>query len=199
MRMEHAATDDVSQTKCTVKHADEAALLERSVAGDRIAFEALYRRNVGRIYTYIVYNVKTVEDAEELTQEVFVLAWRKLGQFQGKSSFSTWLMAIAVGSIRMWRRSIKRRPAAAGDPLELELLSGPIGPAAGEGPAPEALIDLRDAIRRLPDRARTVLILHEIAGYRHEEIGRIMATSDGTSKAQLARAKQLLREAMKHD
>jgi RNA polymerase sigma-70 factor (ECF subfamily) len=174
----------------------EAELITRTVAGERAAFEELYRSHVGRIYTYIAYCTPRREDAEELTQEVFVKAWRKINQYRGEASLGTWLMAIAVTTCRMWYRRRSSRIAPVGSD-ELESLGVTPG-ATDVGAALAAeLLDLRAAIAELPRRARDVLILHELSGYRHREIAKIMGISEGTSKAQLHRARRLVREALK--
>lgn len=175
---------------------DDDTFVERAARGDRNAFEELYRRHVGRIHSYLIYTTQTREDAEELTQEVFVQAWRKLGQFRRESTLGTWLMAIAVSTARMWyrRRSRRVREIAEGELRNGEIEIG--GAKSDQTCRAADLLDLKRAIAALPRRARSVLVLHELQGYQHAEIARVMGIAVGTSKAQLSRARRLLAEAL---
>ena len=173
---------------------DNHSLVTRAAGGDHAAFESLYRRHLGKVFSYLVYSTPTIHDAEELTQDVFLTAWRKLSQFRRESRFTTWLMAIAVGTCRMWYRSNRRRVKPAGDADMVLRLVSPLPDVSTE-----ELMDLRNAIAELPHRARSVLVLHELGGYRHEEVAFIMGITVGASKAQLNRAKRLLREVMNHE
>jgi len=163
--------------------------VRRAQKGDVAAFEELYRENLGRVYAVCLRLCGDPGRAEELTQDVFVRAWEKLGTFQGKSAFSTWLHRLAVNVVLGERRSEKVRVGKVFVTDDLEVFDSPtLGLDPGDG------IDLERAIAALPQGARTVLVLHDVEGYRHEEIAEMQGTAVGTSKAQLHRARKLLRE-----
>jgi len=130
------------------------------------------------------------DSADELTQDVFVRAWQKLGTFRGESSFGTWLHRLAVNVIVERFRTLgtaRDRFLADGEAV-LERLPGPAG-----GTKHDVKMDLEAAMKRLPPGARTVFVLHDVEGYRHEEIGQMLGVSVGTSKSQLHRARMTLR------
>ncbi|MHB1329024.1 MAG: RNA polymerase sigma factor [Gemmatimonadales bacterium] len=166
-------------------------LVAAACHGDNGAFERLYRAHVGRIHALTLRLSDDPRHAEELTQDVFVRAWERLGSFRGESAFGTWLHRLAVNVVlgdrrSAWRRV--RRVTPAGDLLELD--------AEYLAPAPGLRLDLDTAIARLPPGARTVFVLHDIEGYQHGEIATLTGIAVGTSKAQLFRARRLLREAL---
>jgi RNA polymerase sigma-70 factor (ECF subfamily) len=168
--------------------AGSSKLIPASRVGDGHAYRKLYERHVGAVYTFLRWMCGNVAEAEELTQDVFVRAWENLDRFEGRSSLSTWLARIAINAYRERRRSFARWNRGRVDYLEASEI------ASGDGSCPrETLMDLERAIRSLPRRARTVLVLAEIGGYRHAEIASMMGISVGASKAQLNRAKRLLR------
>ncbi len=158
-----------------------------AASGDANAFERLYRRHVGRIYA-LAARMAGDAVAEELTQEVFVRAWERLASFRGQARFGTWLYRLAVNHVLTRMRSLKawRDRHVEGDEV-LEYLAAP------RQTPPGLAGDLERAIRSLPERARAVFVLHDVEGYPHEEIARMMGTSVGTSKSQLHRARVLLR------
>jgi RNA polymerase sigma factor (sigma-70 family) len=149
----------------------------------------LYRRYVDRIYPLALRMSGNVFRAEELTQDIFVRAWEKIRQFKGKSSFMTWLYRLAINLILQEERSRKRTDArlAANEPPEFIRVSGADGDI-------EDRMDLERALSRLPQKARVVVILHELEGMTHLEIARLAGISPGTSKAQLHRARRLLKK-----
>ena len=163
-----------------------AALVSRARDGEVAAFEALYRAHVGRVHGLCRRLVGDWHLAEELTQEVFVRAWRRLPSFRGESAFATWLHRIAVNRVIEERRARARRQDRE-DELD-EALDRPAAPV----PAPEHRLDLERAIATLPDRARTVFVLHDVEGWEHGEIAAATGVATGTSKAQLHRARRLL-------
>jgi RNA polymerase sigma-70 factor (ECF subfamily) len=159
----------------------------RAAAGDTEAFERLYHRHVAHIVT-LCRRMIGDGDADDVTQEVFVRAWRKLGQFRGESAFGTWLYRLAVNVI-LGRRAVigsHRSRYSGGDPAEL--------PIAARRQTHELRMDLEAAIQQLPRGARDVFVLHDIEGYTHEEIGEMLEVTAGTSKSQLHRARMALRE-----
>jgi RNA polymerase sigma-70 factor (ECF subfamily) len=144
----------------------DANLVRRAAAGDTGAFEALYRRHAGRVHG-AVWRLAGMNEAraEELTQEAFVRAWQKLGSFRFESAFSTWLHRLAVNVALMDLRA--RDPEDTVENDVLEAASEPLTPfCAGER------ADLEQAVAKLPPRARAVLVLHDVEGWKHEEIGR---------------------------
>jgi RNA polymerase sigma-70 factor (ECF subfamily) len=173
---------------------DDAALAAR---GDRRAFERLYRANVDRVFSLCARMVADRTRAEELTQDVFVRAWEKLGQFRGESAFSTWIHRLAVNLVLNERKSERRHDARidAGiddvDALPHRRTRGVDGDAS-----PGLSMDLEQAIAGLPPGARKVFVLHDVEGYTHEEIAGMLGVTSGGCKAQLHRARMLLREVL---
>jgi len=161
----------------------EAAL---AASGDAHAFERLYRTHVARIHA-LVRRMLNDEDADEVTQDVFVRAWQKLGTYRGEAAFGTWLHRLAVNVI-LGRRQLlgQRRDRFLPDDAALESV-------AGGRQAPELSLDFEAAIARLPEGARQVFVLHDVEGYRHEEIADQLGLAVGTSKSQLHRARMALR------
>jgi RNA polymerase sigma-70 factor (ECF subfamily) len=166
-------------------------LVRRAQEGDTAAFERLYRENVDRVFALCLRIAGDRGRAEELTQDVFVRAWEKLGSFQGKSAFSTWLHRLAVNVVLGDKRS---------EGVRVSRIFGTDDPAAFERPGrtmdPGHAIDLERAVATLPKGARTAFVLHDVEGYKHEEIAQMHGWAVGTCKAQLHRARKLLREAL---
>jgi len=166
-------------------------LVATAARGDEGAFERLYRAHVGRVYALALRLADDAGHAEQLTQDVFVRAWERLASFRGESTFGTWLHRLAVNVILTDRRSAWRRTrriTPSGDLIDLE-------PEA-RAPAPGVRLDLEQSIAGLPPGARTVFVLHDVEGYEHAEIAAMTGIAVGTSKAQLFRARRLLREAL---
>lgn len=157
-----------------------------AAAGDAHAFARLYREHAARIHT-LARRMAGDQDADELTQDVFVRAWEKLRTFRGESAFGTWLHRLAVNLILAKRAAhAKRRSRDAGDEA-LEWTPARAAP-------PELGMDFETALKRLPEGAREVFVLFDVEGYRHEEIAGMLGVSVGTSKSQLHRARMILRE-----
>lgn len=167
---------------------DDATL---AANGDRRAFERLYRANVDRIFSVCVRMVGDRAKAEELTQDAFVRAWEKLGTFRGDSQFSTWLHRLAVNVVLNDRETEGRRRDRHDDAVEdLDTISyGDVRPL----PVPGLSLDLEQAIAALPPGAKKVFVLHDIEGYTHEEIAESLGVTAGGCKAQLHRARMILR------
>jgi RNA polymerase sigma-70 factor, ECF subfamily len=166
-------------------------LVRRSRDGDTEAFEALYRDHVGPVYALCLRMTGDRERANELTQDVFVTAWRKLSSFRGDAALATWLHAIACNVVRQSRRSETRRQARFAEDDDLDSHAG-----GAEGVSTEARIDLERALAKLPPRARRALILHDIHGYRCREVAEITGTAVGTIQAHVHRARKLLKEGL---
>jgi RNA polymerase sigma-70 factor, ECF subfamily len=167
-------------------------LVARAQAGDQTAFRELYRQHAGRVYALCLRLTGDARDAEERTQDVFVRLWDKLRSFRGESAFSSWMHRLAVNVVLNERRTTgrrERRVMSAEDPDNVvgALHAAPLH-AAGLS------IDLERAIAELPDGAREVFVLFDIEGYGHAEIADMTGIAEGTSKAQLFRARRLLRE-----
>ena len=164
-------------------------LISAAQLGDQAAFRSLYELSVDRVYALCLRIAADPALAEELTQDVFVRVWEKLRTFKGESAFSTWLHRLAVNVVLSEKRSRGRREKRVFPAGELEDLERP-----GTVPIPGNRMDLEQAIASLPPGARAVFVLHDIEGYQHEEIAEMSGLAAGTSKAQLFRARRLLRE-----
>ncbi len=166
-------------------------LVARAIRGDASAFETLYRQNVGRVYALCMRMTGNPAQAEDLTQEAFVRAWEKLHTFRGRAAFSTWLHRVAANVVLSRRRSDARRTSRVVEQEDVTYHPDP-GDRTNRGPA----LDLESAIAALPEGARTIFVLYDIEGYQHAEIADLTGLATGTSKAQLHRARKLLREAL---
>jgi RNA polymerase sigma factor (sigma-70 family) len=165
----------------------DSDLVRRAAAGEVRAFEALYRRHVRRVHGVIWRLVGGVEArAEELTQDAFVRAWQALAGFRQDSAFGTWLHRLAVNTALMDLRSRAGAEALETDDSALEFHAAPASRR-------DLGMDLEKVVARLPPRARAVLVLHDVEGWKHEEIAAELGMAVGSSKAQLHRARGLLR------
>jgi RNA polymerase sigma-70 factor (ECF subfamily) len=166
-------------------------LVHRAQNGDQAAFEQLYRENVGRVYGLCLRIAANSARAQELTQDAFVRAWEMIGTFRGESAFSSWLYRLTVNVALTDLRSKRRRTARV-------MVTDDLSPydKADSMAMSGTAVDLENAIAALPPQARAVFVLHDVEGYRHEEIAELMGLSEGTSKSQLHRARKLLREAL---
>jgi len=165
---------------------DDAVDVALAQSGDTRAFERLYRAHAGRVFS-LARRMMGPESAEEATQDVFVRAWEKLSSFRGEAAFGTWLHRLAVNLLLSQRSKLGRERA------RLEPTDDVLEHRAGRSPRPELSMDLETAIGRLPEGARQIFVLHDVEGYKHEEIGGLLGIAVGTSKAQLHRARMLLR------
>ena len=186
-----AMSDPMTETTAVEVAAEtDAALARSAAAGDAGAFESIYRRHVGRVHGVIVRLVGAQGvRAEDLTQEAFVRAWQALPKFRFESAVSTWLHRLAVTTALMELRSRRSGPRFDDDEDVLDGLG--LADSAGNGTA--LSMDLERAVATLPPRARAVLVLHDVEGWKHEEIAGELGMAVGSSKAQLHRARQLLR------
>lgn len=169
---------------------DAQADVATAAAGDRRAFERLYRAHVNRVFSLCTRMTGDRSRAEELTQDVFVRAWEKLPLFRGESAFSTWLHRLAVNVVLNARKA-EGRDRARGDDTETDELEGVPHTARHLD-----RMDLEHAIATLPPGARRVFLLHDVQGFKHEEIAEMLGVTSGGSKAQLHRARMLLREVL---
>ena len=158
----------------------------RAAAGDTRAFERLYREHAARIHG-LARRMLGDDHATEATQDAFVRAWQKIGTFRGESAFGTWLYRLAI-NVMLARRSQLgvQRSRFLDDETILDTL-----PTRGGGG--DVGIDFESAIGRLPEGARQIFVLHDVEGYKHEEIAGLLGVTSGTTKAQLHRARMMLR------
>ena len=179
LRAQPAAAHDIST----------ANLVERARQGDERAYEAVYRRYVGRVYALSLRMCGDAQTAEEITQDAFVKAWKGLERFRGDSQFTTWLHRITVNLVLQHRRSQGRRAAKEEAKGDVSDLGHSVRPASTG-----AKIDLERAIAELPEGARDVLVLRDVQGYKYREVADILGVAVGTVKAQVHRARKMVQE-----
>ncbi|MGI8401247.1 MAG: RNA polymerase sigma factor [Gemmatimonadaceae bacterium] len=170
----------------------DSADVNLAAAGDRQAFERVYRTHANRVYSLCTRMCGSRTKGEELTQDVFVRTWEKLPQFRGESAFSTWLHRLAVNVVLNARKIEGKQASRTEESDESEDRWDVVARA----PMHIERMDLADAIAKLPAGARKVFVLHDVEGFKHEEIAQLMGITSGGSKAQLHRARLLLREAL---
>jgi RNA polymerase sigma-70 factor (ECF subfamily) len=174
----------------SVPAAERLSDVARAAAGDVRAFEDVYRTHLPRVHS-LVRRMTAGRDADELTQDVFVRVWQKLATFRGDSSFTTWLHRLAVNVVIERFRSDQVRRARLHDGEGIfETLAGP-------ALTRDLRMDFEAALEKLPDGAREIFVLHDVEGYKHHEIATMLEISAGTSKAQLHRARMMLRKHLK--
>lgn len=166
-------------------------VVRRAQAGDSDAFAELYREHVGKVHALCLRLAGDAHDAADLTQDVFIRAWESLGSFRGESALGSWLHRLAVNAFLGTRRASGRRERRVISVAEPGMLE-----RSGEAASPGTKLDLEQAIAGLPEGARMVFVLHDVEGYQHGEIAEMTGIASGTSKAQLFRARRLLREAL---
>jgi len=171
---------------------DELRWVELARAANPGAFEKLYRANVDRVYGLCLRMTGNVAEAEDCVQEAFIQAWNKLDKFRGDSAFGTWIHRVAVnvvlGRMRKSRREQDRIRAVSEVAPQRQTM-------ADDG----ELRDLEQAINELPSGARHVFVLHAVYGYSHGETGDMLGIAEGTSKAQLNRARRLITQQLEKD
>jgi RNA polymerase sigma-70 factor, ECF subfamily len=163
---------------------DDVAL---AAAGDVRAFERLYQAHLPRVHS-LVRRMTAGRDSDELTQDIFVRVWQKIGSFRGDSAFGTWLHRLAVNVVieRFRTDTVRRQRLHPGEEI-FETLAAP----ARSG---DLSMDFETALAKLPDGAREIFVLHDVEGHKHHEIATLLDISVGTSKAQLHRARMMLRK-----
>lgn len=165
--------------------------LRAAQAGDAEAFGRLYRAEVGRVHALALRLTGDAQRAEELVQDAFVRAWRKLPSFRAESSLATWLHRLTVNVFLLNDRGARRRALREIPDEDLAEHAGPRRSAAHDV---EDRVDLERAIARLPEGARVAFVLFDVYGYSHEEIAAEIGVATGTIRAQLHRARRRLRE-----
>jgi RNA polymerase sigma-70 factor (ECF subfamily) len=168
-------------------HAGTDSDVALAARGDSSAFERIYRTHVARIHS-LTRRMLGSHEADEVTQDIFVRTWQKIGQFRGESAFSTWLHRLAVNVVIERRRTFAiQRGRMTDDPSVLDSIT-----VAAPRPAPTR--DIEGAIGQLPPGAREIFVLHDVEGYKHREIAVLLDITTGTSKRQLHRARMLMRQ-----
>jgi RNA polymerase sigma factor (sigma-70 family) len=167
----------------------DAADASRAAAGDFRAFERLYRAHVPRVHA-LARRMLSADEAAEATQDAFVRAWQKIGQFRGEAAFGTWLHRLAV-NVFLARRQVLRLERERHVADDAVLATVPARGAFARGT--EVAVDVEAAMEELPPGAKMVFVLHDVEGYRHDEIAALLGVTVGTTKAQLHRARMLLR------
>jgi len=167
-------------------------LAQASAGGDMLAFQELYERHNRRVYSLCLRMTTNTAEAEDLTQEVFIQLFRKIGSFRGESAFTTWLHRLTVNQVLMHfrKRGVRLEQTTDDGDVPVQIVKGT------ENPNHMPVVDriaLDKAIAQLPPGYRTVFTLHDIEGHEHEEIARMMKISVGTSKSQLHKARMKLR------
>ncbi len=164
----------------------DAIDVEFAVSGDTQAFERLYRRHAPRVNSLARWLLSR-DDVDDVMQDVFIRVWEKLDTFRGKSAFSTWLHRLATNVI-LRRREKYRSDEKRGSGSTLDSVDMPSAPIT-----PGLKVDIETAVDRLPERARQVFVLHDMEGYKHDEIAQQLSISVGTSRSQLHHARMALR------
>jgi RNA polymerase sigma-70 factor, ECF subfamily len=191
------ATNVIPVREETNRDDSERSLVERAKNGDEQAFATLFQVNKKRVYSVCLLMTKDVADAEDLTQEAFLQVFRSVGSFRGDSAFSTWLYRVAVNTVLMKLRRRKAPPLVSLDePVSAESpnLRRDVGKADPSLFGAVDRIALRRAMLELPEGCRKIFALHEVEGYQHHEIAKMLDCSVGNSKSQLHKAKMKMRD-----
>jgi RNA polymerase sigma-70 factor (ECF subfamily) len=187
-----AAPETVAATEFFDSTSPDLILCRLAAGGNLAAFEIIYERYHRRTYSLCLRMTSSPTEAEDLTQEVFIQLFRKIGSFRGDSAFSTWLHRLTVNQVLMHfrRRSVKNEKTSEDGEMPEQTVVG------SGNPSKMQVVDriaLKKAIGELPNGYRNVFILHDVQGFEHEEVARIMGISVGTSKSQLHKARLKLR------
>jgi RNA polymerase sigma-70 factor, ECF subfamily len=187
------ATDVIPAPK---RDESERSLVQRAQRGDEQAFATLFQLHKKRVYSVCLLMTKDIAEAEDLTQEAFLQVFRSVGSFRCDSAFSTWLYRIAVNTVLMKLRRRKAPPISLDEPVSAESpsLRRDIGRADPRLSGAVDRIALRRAMQELPEGCRKIFALHEVEGYQHHEIAKMLDCSVGNSKSQLHKAKMKMRD-----
>jgi RNA polymerase sigma-70 factor (ECF subfamily) len=167
----------------------DTALVASVQAGDVDAFEALYKQHAARIYSLASRMAGSPDEGEDLVQEIFLQAYRKLGSFKGDASVGTWLYRLAVNHCLDFVRSRRAKMGRVTDTLDAAGSFEPVSPRE----TPLARLDLERAIEQLPPGCREAFVLHDVEGFDHKEVARLLGIAEGTSKSQVFKARMKLR------
>lgn len=176
--------------------AADADLVSRCRQGDLGAFDELYERHAGRLYSLACRMTGDATDGEDLLQEIFLQAHRKLGTFKGESALATWLYRLAMNVCLDHLRSKASRMRQATDSFDAD--EGPARPAAaGDADLVVSRMDLERAIAHLPEGCRAAFLLHDVEGFEHHEVAAMLSIAEGTSKSQVHKARLRLRRLLR--
>ncbi len=194
---------NASASRQTTTPVTEAEAIRLAQQGDAAAFEYLYQLHSRRVYALCLRMVNNPADAEDLMQEAFLQLFRKVGTFRGESAFSTWLHRMTVNVVLMRLRKKSLPVASLEETTEPDEETG--GPRKDIG-APDLRlsgavdrVNLERSVEKLPPGYRTVFVLHDVQGYEHNEIAKIMGCSVGNSKSQLHKARTRLRDLLQEE
>jgi RNA polymerase sigma-70 factor (ECF subfamily) len=185
-----------SDANCTVRSSTDLELVKRAQRGDSEAFAALFHAHKARVYSICLRMTNNAAQAEDLTQDAFLQVFRKLSTFKGNSALSTWLYRIAVNTVLMHFRKKALKQISLDEPSshDAKMVRREYGSRDGRLSGSVDRITLTRAIKDLPAGYRTIFLLHEVEGYEHQEIAKILDCSVGNSKSQLHKAKLRIRE-----
>ncbi len=198
LQVEESVCASVFQTPSLIENeivetdSSDLVLTQKAAKGSISAFEMLYQRHHRRVFSLCLRMTNSQTEAEDLTQEVFIQLFRKISSFRGDSAFSTWLHRMTVNQVLMYfrRRSVKNEKVSESGEMPEQTVRGT------ENPQKMPVLDriaLKNAVAQLPNGYRNVFLLHDVQGYEHEEVARLMGISVGTSKSQLHKARLKLR------
>jgi RNA polymerase sigma-70 factor (ECF subfamily) len=180
----------------TQSASSSAELIAGARRGEEKAFETLFHRNKQRVYSLCLRITRNTADAEELTQEAFFQAFRKIHTFRGESAFSTWLHRLTVNIVLMRLRKNRVSEMSLEGSVEKEEFDRP----QREFGAPDLTLtgsidrlQIERAVARLARGYRQIFVLHDVQGYKHHEIAALLGVSVGNSKSQLHKARTKLR------
>ena len=190
-----AASNESAKEERVVKKAD-FDLTKAAASGDMMAFEELYQRHHRRVYSICLRMLQNASEAEDLTQDVFIQLYRKVGSFRGDSAFTTWLHRLTVNQVLMHfrKRNVKFEKTTEEGETPVQIVPGT------ESPFKMPIVDkiaIDTAIAQLPEGYKNVFVLHDVEGFEHEEVARILGCSVGTSKSQLHKARLKMRKLLK--
>ena len=182
-----------SNQTINVSSAKDFELTQAAAAGNMMAFEEIYQRHHRRVYSICLRMLQNATEAEDLTQDVFIQLYRKIGSFRGDSAFTTWLHRLTVNQVLMHfrKRNVKFEKTTEEGETPVQVVGGT------ENPRKMPVVDkiaIESAIAQLPNGYRNVFVLHDVEGYEHEEVAKILGCSVGTSKSQLHKARLKLRK-----
>jgi RNA polymerase sigma-70 factor (ECF subfamily) len=189
-------TQDENIDPAKISSSTDFELAQSAARGDMAAFEEIYQRHHRRVYSICLRMLQNAYEAEDLTQDVFIQLYRKIGSFRGDSAFTTWLHRMTVNQVLMHfrKRTVKFEKTTEEGETPVQVVPGT------ESPSKMPIVDkiaLENAIDQLPAGYKNVFMLHDVEGFEHEEVAKILGCSVGTSKSQLHKARLKLQKLLK--
>ncbi|MEP7074617.1 MAG: RNA polymerase sigma factor [Acidobacteriota bacterium] len=186
----------VRKTSAKSGSTTDFGLTQAAAGGDMAAFEELYQKHHRRVYSICLRMLQNAAEAEDLTQDVFIQLYRKVGSFRGDSAFTTWLHRLTVNQVLMHfrKRNVKFEKTTEEGETPVQVVPGT------ESPFKMPIVDkiaIDTAIEQLPEGYKNVFLLHDVEGFEHEEVAQILGCSVGTSKSQLHKARLKMRKLLK--